>query len=72
MENKQGLPIGSIWVVFKMRVPFRVVIIRVPYYIGDLKRDPNLESYPYSSYRSFRKLRGYLILGVLYNKDPTI
>ena len=22
------------------------VFIRVPYYIGDLKRDPNLENYP--------------------------
>ena len=30
-------PWDSIWVVFKMRVP---------YYIGDLTRDPNLESYP--------------------------
>ena len=29
-----------------MRVPFRVLFIRVPYYIGDLKRDPNLENYP--------------------------
>ena len=63
MENKQGLPIGSIWVVFKMRVPFRVVIIRVPYYIVDLKRDPNLESYPYSSYRRFPKIKGVPYFG---------
>ena len=34
------------WVVFQNRVPSRVVLIRVPYYIGDLKKDPNLESYP--------------------------
>ena len=27
-------------------VPFRVIFIRVPYKIGDLKRDPNLENYP--------------------------
>ena len=31
---------------FKIRVPFRVRLIRVPYYIGDLKRDPNSENYP--------------------------
>ena len=24
-----------------------VLFARVPYYIGDLKRDPNLENYPY-------------------------
>ena len=29
--------------------PFRVLFIRVPYYIGDLERDPNLENYPYRS-----------------------
>ena len=27
-------------------VPFRVLFIRVPYYIGDRKRDPTFE-YPY-------------------------
>ena len=27
-------------------VLFFVFFIRVPYYFGDLKRDPNLESYP--------------------------
>ena len=34
------------WVVLQSRVPFRLLFIRVPYYIGDLKRDPNLENYP--------------------------
>ena len=30
------------------RVTVRVLFLkRVPCYIGDLKRDPNLESYPY-------------------------
>ena len=24
-------------------------LIRVPYYTGDLKRDPNLENYPYDA-----------------------
>ena len=28
-----------------MRVPFRVLFIRVPYYVGDPERDPNLENY---------------------------
>ena len=28
-----------------MRVPFRVLFIRVPYYIGDPERDPNFENY---------------------------
>ena len=31
---------------FPVRVPFRVLCTRVPYYIGDLKRDPDLENYP--------------------------
>ena len=31
----------------KSSVPFGVLVIRVPYYIGDPKRDPNLENYPY-------------------------
>ena len=29
-----------------MRVPLRVLFIRVPFYIEDLKRDPDLEKYP--------------------------
>ena len=32
--------------IFKTRIPFRVLIIRVPYYIRDLERGPNLENYP--------------------------
>ena len=27
----------TIWVVLQSRVPFGVLVIRVPYYIGDLK-----------------------------------
>ena len=27
-----------------IRVPFRVLFIRVPYYLGDLERDRNLEN----------------------------
>ena len=38
----------AIWVGFENRVPFRVLFIRVPNYIGDPKRDPNLENYPYT------------------------
>ena len=30
----------------KGRVPFRVLFIRVQYYAGDPKQDPNLEIYP--------------------------
>ena len=30
-----------------MMVPFGVLIIRVPYYIRDLRGDPTLGSYPY-------------------------
>ena len=29
-----------------MRVPSRVLYVRVPYYTGALKRDPSLENYP--------------------------
>ena len=38
------------WVGFGIRVPFRVLFIRVPYYFGDLKRPPNLENYPFARY----------------------
>ena len=31
----------------KNRVPVRQLFIRVPYYIEDAKRDPNLENYPF-------------------------
>ena len=34
------------WVVFYIRVPLRVVFRRVPYHLGDPKKDPNLENYP--------------------------
>ena len=30
-----------------LRVPFRVLFIWVPSFIGDSKRDPNLENYTY-------------------------
>ena len=33
-----GLRIGG---SFEIRVPFGVLFTRVPYYIGDLRRDPN-------------------------------
>ena len=33
----------------KLGSQFRVLFIRVPYYIGDMKRDPNSENYPYRS-----------------------
>ena len=36
-----------IWVVVQIRVPFTILFIRVPYCFGDLKRDLNLENYPY-------------------------
>ena len=31
------------------RAPFGGPFVRVPYYIGDLKRDPNLENDPYTT-----------------------
>ena len=36
------------WVVLQNRVPFRLLFtkVRVPYYFGDPRRDPNLENYP--------------------------
>ena len=39
----------SKWVALQIRVPFRVYFIRMPYYIGDLNRDPSLENYPSSA-----------------------
>ena len=46
-----------------MRVPFRVLFIRVPYYIGDLKRDPNIEAYPSIGFmlKTLIKAQGFLI-----------
>ena len=38
-----------IWAVLENRVSFRVLFIRVPYYIEDSQRDPNLENYPYGA-----------------------
>ena len=32
-----------------------VLFIRVPYYLGDLKRDPNLDNYPYKSSKRHHK-----------------
>ena len=43
----QGCPLQGrvVWVVLEFGVPFRVLFVRVPYYIGDLESegDPNLE-----------------------------
>ena len=39
----QGSPeLCNKWAVLEIRVPFRGLSIRVPYYTGDLKRDPDL------------------------------
>ena len=35
-------------VVLESRVPFGVLVVRVPCYIADLKRDLNVENYPKS------------------------
>ena len=50
--NPKRAPVyGSI---SKFESLLRVLFIRVPYYIGDLERDPNLENYPYSSTSEYR------------------
>ena len=38
--------LNYIWAVLEISVPFRVLLVRVPYCFGDLKRDPTLENYP--------------------------
>ena len=45
-----------------MRVPFRVLFIRVPYYFGDLKRRPDLESYPRSRKPPNSKPQDHILL----------
>ena len=45
------------WVVLYIRFLFKVPFIRVPYYVGDLKRDPNLGNYPNKG------LLGYMLYG---------
>ena len=39
-----GFSLGRIWVILELRVAFRILLIRVPYYVGD----PTLENYPYT------------------------
>ena len=38
---------GPRWVVLELRVHFGVLLIRVRYYSGDLKRGPSLENDSY-------------------------
>ena len=33
-----------LWIVLSVRVGFRVLVVRVPYYIGDLLGDPNIDN----------------------------
>ena len=41
-----GTPeLPGMWVVLEIRVPFRVLFIRVPYYVGDPQKGPNLENF---------------------------
>ena len=58
---------SSIWAVFQSRVRFRVLFIGVPYYIGDLQRDPNLENYPCAGCRvaSIRIEIAFMIIKVV-------
>ena len=38
-------------------MPSRILFIGVPHYIGDLKRDPNLENYTYCNNKFNKTLR---------------
>ena len=49
----------STWLVLQIRVPFRVLFLGVPYYCGDLHRDPNSRS----GDRGFNKYKFGLIMG---------
>ena len=46
---------GSVCVVLQISDPFRVHFIRVPYYFGDLTRDPKLKNYPKRTLRKRQK-----------------
>ena len=35
------------WAIWEIRVPFRVLVISLPYYVGFLERDSNLQNYQY-------------------------
>ena len=66
-ETKRGAELqvcprqqGSDAVTLEIRVPFRVLLIGVPCYVGDPERDPNLENYP--KYRLFLRIEVRLIL----------
>ena len=47
-------------------VSFGVLFIRVPYYIGDLKGDPNLENYPYLLLLISSRMQTHLQSGCLH------
>ena len=44
LSNLEWTKLQNIWAVLYIRVPSRVLFIRVPYYFGDLKRDASLEN----------------------------
>ena len=48
---------GRTWVVLQIRVPF---LIRMPYSMGDLNRDLNLENYPYGDVAIIRNPTHYI------------
>ena len=48
------------------RVPVRVLLIRVPYYFGDPKRDPDLGNYPCAD-----SVVAFQVLLVFYLKVPS-
>ena len=45
-EACQAMPSQAAhWVILEIRVPFRVLFTRAPYYVWELKGHPNLENY---------------------------
>ena len=55
----------AIWVILQVRVPLKVLffIIRVLYYIGNLKRDPTLKNYPHAILdQRHKSLKTYILL----------
>ena len=50
--------------------PFGVPFRRVPCYMGDLKRDPNLEHYPHTSiHNSIKALRIKVLCGAAVDRS---
>ena len=66
---------NHLWVVPQIRIHLRVLVIRVPFYSGDLKKDPNSENYSFIARHLERwtqtgTFKHVMSLSVVYIRSP--